>query len=193
MDQIKIGAFIAALRKEQNLTRKQLAEKLNISDKTVSKWECGKGLPEVSLMLPLCEELGITVNELLSGERLEKEDYEGKAEENMLNLMIEGKKNELVLLKKQCRNASILLAFVVFLRIIVNNNFYPYEIMKSICYIGMTYCGLSFFSTFWLRYKQKIDGYSHFLQLIWWPFLFLLFYILKAFFDAIFTGTGRIF
>ena len=87
MDQIKIGAFIAALRKEQGLTQRQLAEELGISDKTVSKWETGKGLPEVSLMLPLCQCLGISVNELLSGERLEQENYEQKAEENMLNCM----------------------------------------------------------------------------------------------------------
>lgn len=67
MDQIRIGRFIAAERKRKGCTQKQLAEKLNISDKTVSKWECGKGFPEVSLLLPLCKELDITVNELLSG------------------------------------------------------------------------------------------------------------------------------
>ena len=69
MDQISIGRFIAAERKRKGCTQKQLAEKLNISDKTVSKWECGKGFPEVSLLLPLCKELDITVNELLSGAR----------------------------------------------------------------------------------------------------------------------------
>ena len=54
MDQIKIGKFIADTRKEKNMTQKQLADALSISDKTISKWECGKGLPEASLMLPLC-------------------------------------------------------------------------------------------------------------------------------------------
>lgn len=57
MDQIKIGKFIADMRKEMNMTQKQLADALSISDKTISKWECGKGLPEVSLMLPLCLKL----------------------------------------------------------------------------------------------------------------------------------------
>ena len=57
MDQVRIGRFIAEMRKTQNLTQRQLAERLSISDKTISKWECGKGLPEVSLMLPLCEAL----------------------------------------------------------------------------------------------------------------------------------------
>lgn len=89
MDQIKIGKFIAVMRKELHLTQKQLAEKLNISDKTVSKWECGKGLPEVSLMMPLCEILKINVNELLSGERLSNDNYHEKAEENVMNLIKE--------------------------------------------------------------------------------------------------------
>ena len=89
MDQIKIGKFIADIRKELHLTQKQLAEELNISDKTVSKWECGKGMPEVSLMLPLCNALKINVNELLSGEKLSDNNYHEKAEENVMNLIRE--------------------------------------------------------------------------------------------------------
>lgn len=89
MDQIKIGRFIAEMRKEQQLTQRQLSEQLDISDKTISKWETGKGLPEVSLMLPLCEILHINVNELLSGERLSTQEYYRKAEENMMNLVRE--------------------------------------------------------------------------------------------------------
>ena len=75
MDQEKIGLFIKQLRNEKNLTQQELADKLSVSFKTISKWECGKGLPEVSLMIPLCKELNITVNELLSGERLNMENY----------------------------------------------------------------------------------------------------------------------
>ena len=75
MDQVRIGRFIAGERKKKGWTQKQLAEKLNISDKTVSKWECGNGFPEVSLLLPLCDELGVTVNDLLSGEVVSVEDY----------------------------------------------------------------------------------------------------------------------
>lgn len=89
MNQEKIGRFIAETRKSKKLTQKQLAEKLCISDKTVSKWECGKGLPEVSLMLPLCIQLDITVNDLLSGEKVSEMDYKKKAEENMMNLVQE--------------------------------------------------------------------------------------------------------
>ena len=93
MNQIQIGRFIAASRKAQNLTQRQLADKLGISDKTVSKWECGKGLPEVSLMLPLCASLDITVNDLLSGERVSDTNYQKKAEENMMDLMKENEEN----------------------------------------------------------------------------------------------------
>lgn len=87
MDQIKIGQFIARMRKEKNLTQRQLADILDISDKTISKWETGNGLPDVSLMMPLCETLTISVNELLSGKRLVDRDYKDKAEENMLALL----------------------------------------------------------------------------------------------------------
>ena len=80
MDQQKIGKFISELRKKKGLTQKQIAEKLLISEKTVSKWECGNGMPDVSLMIPLCEILEISVNELLSGEKLSQEKYVEKAE-----------------------------------------------------------------------------------------------------------------
>lgn len=94
MDQLKIGRFIAAERKRQGLTQRQLAEQLSISDKTISKWECGKGLPEVSLMLPLCKALQIGVNDLLSGERLCEDNYRKRAEENLMNLIEENRENK---------------------------------------------------------------------------------------------------
>ena len=93
MDQIRIGRFIAESRKARNLTQRQLADQLSISDKTISKWECGKGLPEVSLMLPLCAALEITVNDLLSGEKVSPTDYQKKAEGNMMNLIKENEEN----------------------------------------------------------------------------------------------------
>ena len=94
MDQIRTGKFIADARKEKGLTQRQLADRLMISDKTVSKWECGNGLPEVALMLPLCEILGVSVNELLSGERLSDSDYRKKTEDNMMDLMKEREQNK---------------------------------------------------------------------------------------------------
>ena len=94
MDQIKIGKFIADERKTKKYTQRELADKLGISDKTISKWERGNGFPEVSLLLPLCNELNITVNELLSGERLQEVDYKKKAEENMVNLVKEAQESK---------------------------------------------------------------------------------------------------
>lgn len=94
MDQIKIGKFIAEERKAKEYTQRELADKLSISDKTISKWERGNGFPEVSLLLPLCNELEITVNELLSGERLQEMDYKKKAEENMVNLVKEAQESK---------------------------------------------------------------------------------------------------
>lgn len=67
MDQIQIGKFIAACRKEKGMTQAQLAEKMGVSDRAVSKWETGKNMPDSSIMLELCSELGITVNDLLNG------------------------------------------------------------------------------------------------------------------------------
>lgn len=86
MNQTKIGKFIAKCRKEKKLTQAQLAEKLNITDRAVSKWETGKSMPDSSIMLELCEILGITVNELLSGEEIDMESFEKKADENLIAL-----------------------------------------------------------------------------------------------------------
>ena len=90
MDQVKIGKFIAECRKRNNLTQMQLAEKLNITDRAISKWENGKAMPDSSIMLDLCQELKINVNELLSGEVIKMENYNEKAEE----LLIEMKKQK---------------------------------------------------------------------------------------------------
>lgn len=94
MDQIRAGKFIAKERKNKGYTQRQLADILGISDKTISKWECGNGFPEISLLLPLCEELDISVNELLAGERVSEDDYHKKAEENMINLVKEAQESK---------------------------------------------------------------------------------------------------
>lgn len=92
MNQVLTGKFIADERKKKGYTQTDLADKLGISNRTVSKWETGNGFPDVSLLLPLCEELDISVNELLSGERLGKEDYEERAEVNMVEIIAKNKK-----------------------------------------------------------------------------------------------------
>lgn len=87
MDQVKIGRFIAECRKKNNLTQMQLAEKLNITDRAVSKWENGRSLPDSSIMLALCAELKITVNDLLSGEVVSVNNYNEKLEKNLLEMV----------------------------------------------------------------------------------------------------------
>ncbi|MBR1811202.1 MAG: helix-turn-helix transcriptional regulator [Clostridia bacterium] len=116
MDQMKTGKFIARMRKAQGYTQRQLADMLGISDKTVSKWETGNGLPEVSCMLPLCDALRINVNELLTGERLTDADYKNKAEENMMDLIKEKAEN-----KKKMRLTVVtgVIATVAFLTLII--------------------------------------------------------------------------
>ena len=86
MDQIKIGKFITEKRKEQGLTQAQLAEKLGITDRAVSKWETGRSLPDASIMLELCGLLKITVNDLLSGEVVSMENYNEQVEKNLFDM-----------------------------------------------------------------------------------------------------------
>lgn len=86
MNQEKIGKFIAERRKKQGLTQVQLAEKLNITDRAVSKWETGRAMPDSSIMLELCEILSISVNDLLCGEVVKVENYNKKLEENLLEI-----------------------------------------------------------------------------------------------------------
>lgn len=86
MDQLKIGSFIAERRKAQNLTQMQLAEKLNITDRAVSKWETGRSLPDASLMTELCEILNITLIDLFSGEVVTMGDYNKELEKKLLEM-----------------------------------------------------------------------------------------------------------
>ena len=86
MNQEKIGRFISERRKEKGLTQMQLAEKLNITDRAVSKWETGKAMPDSSIMLSLCDILGISVNELLNGEEISMESNNQKNEQLLLDM-----------------------------------------------------------------------------------------------------------
>ena len=86
MDYFKIGNFITECRKEKNLTQEELAEKLGVSSKSISRWENGTTRPDYSKLKELCKELDINVNEFLSGERIEERNYMKKAEENFINL-----------------------------------------------------------------------------------------------------------
>ena len=113
MDQIKIGAFIAGKRKEQGLTQMQLAEKLGITDRAVSKWETGKSLPDASLMLELCSILKITVNDLLCGEVVTMENYNEKTEKNLLEMVKQKEEADKRLLKMEIVIGVIASAFLL--------------------------------------------------------------------------------
>lgn len=120
MDNVKIGEFIKNLRKEKNLTQGELAEKLSVSPKTISKWECGMGAPDVSIMMDLCKELGITVNELLCGEKIEKENYMENAEKNFITVLEDGKRN------KKNTKALVFLAIASFVNVLFVLGFIAY-------------------------------------------------------------------
>ena len=85
MDQEKIGKFIAKCRKDKKMTQQELAEKLKVTDKSIGNWENGRNMPDLSLFKPLCDELGITINDLLSGQIINKDKYQEKFEENIVN------------------------------------------------------------------------------------------------------------
>lgn len=93
MNENKIGSFIQLSRKEKGMTQKDLADQIGVSDKTISKWENGNSVPDTEILTSLCKSLDISVNELLSGEKLPEENYSVKAEENMMNLLKENEDN----------------------------------------------------------------------------------------------------
>lgn len=86
MDQEKIGKFIAENRRKKKMTQEELASKLGVNSKSVSRWETGKCMPDLSLIIDLCKELDISINDFLSGSKVEKKDYNAKLEENIINV-----------------------------------------------------------------------------------------------------------
>lgn len=120
MDQAKIGRFIAERRKMAGLTQMQLAEKLSITDRAVSKWENGRSLPDSSIMLELCKELNITVNDLLSGEVVTMENKNKETEKNLLALVREKEKADKRLLNIEIVLGLITSAFFITLIFVAN-------------------------------------------------------------------------
>lgn len=126
MNQIKIGKFIAECRKNSNLTQMQLAEKLNITDRAISKWENGKAMLDSSIMLDLCKELKISVNELLSGEMIDMKNYNKIAEENLFKLNESNEKKKKIILK-----SAIVIGLLIFIIIVIQLYSYTKQISKS--------------------------------------------------------------
>lgn len=130
MDLVKIGKYIAGKRKALGMTQKQLAEKLNMSDKSVSKWERGICLPDVSVYMELCEILGISINEFLAGEDIDAENVEKKSEDNIIQVTKDSK-------KKQKNLKSILAVVMTFavIMVLVLGAVFVHKVMQPKNYI----------------------------------------------------------
>lgn len=130
MDLVKIGKYIAGKRKALGMTQKQLAEKLNMSDKSVSKWERGICLPDVSVYMELCEMLGISINEFLAGEDIDAENVEKKSEDNIIQVTKDSK-------KKQKNLKSILAVVTTFavIMVLVLGAVFVHKVMQPKNYI----------------------------------------------------------
>lgn len=137
MDQIKIGRFIAERRKCANLTQMQLAEKLNITDRAISKWENGRSMPDSSIMLDLCRELKITVNDLLHGEAVTMENYNEKTENILIEMVKQKEKAD-----KQMLSLEILIG-----------------IFSMIILFGFTFTAAFVQTEAWIRICLIITGF----------------------------------
>lgn len=130
MNQIEIGKFISMIRKEKKLTQKQLAEKLGITDRAISKWENGKSMPDLSLLKPLCDVLDITINELLNGKYISEKEKKDNLEENIVDAINYSK-------KKQNINGFIFYLFILLfgvLMIIISMSIFGSPIEFTIWY-----------------------------------------------------------
>ncbi len=158
MDQIKIGKFIAARRKNANLTQTQLADTLGITNRAVSKWETGKALPDSALMLPLCDTLGITVNDLLSGEVVTMDNYNKELENNLLEMVKQKEEADKRLLKLE-----IVLGIIAILPLIaaaVIASIVPMEEWKSGLLVGLSLLPILIAMPFAIKIEQKAGYYA---------------------------------
>ena len=151
MDQLKIGRFIALCRKKEGLTQMQLAEKLCITDRAVSKWETGRALPDSSIMLELCEILKITVNDLLCGEVVSMDNYNSELEKRLLEMVKQKEENDKRLLALEW--VIGILSILVLLVPIIIASYLPMENWQRLvlCFSGFIPCFVGFF------YAVKIE------------------------------------
>lgn len=130
MDLVKIGKYIAGKRKALGMTQKQLAEKLNMSDKSVSKWERGICLPDVSVYMELCEILGISINEFLAGEDIDAENVEKKSEDNIIQVTKDSKKKQ-----KNLKSILALVTTFAVIMVLVLGTVFVHKVMQPKNYI----------------------------------------------------------
>lgn len=158
MDQVKIGKFIAACRKKENLTQMQLAEKLGITDRAVSKWETGRSMPDTSVMLELCDTLKISVNDLLCGEKVTMENYNKELENNLLEAVRQKEEAD-----KRMLRLEIVLGITAILPLIASAvivSVFSMEEWKSGLMVGLSLLPLLIAMPFALRIEQKAGYYE---------------------------------
>lgn len=158
MDQVKIGKFIAECRKQNNLTQMQLAEKLGITDRAVSKWERGKSLPDAAIMLDLCALLNITVNDLLSGEVISMDNQNKRTEELLLEMAKQKEESDKRLLFSEILVG--VLCIVVMLALTVIASVCPMEEWLRITLILIGLFPILFASPFMLKIEQTAGYYE---------------------------------
>ena len=158
MDQIKIGRFIAERRKMKDFTQSQLAEKLGITDRAVSKWETGRSLPDSSIMLELCEILEITVNDLLCGEVVTMDEYNKEMEKKMLELVKEKEKADKRLLAIEIIMGSV--AVTVMLVLCCFAAYAPMEEWLRILLIVIGMAPIVILTPFMVRIEQTAGYYE---------------------------------
>ena len=158
MNLLKIGQFIAEQRKKNGLTQMQLAEKLNITDRAVSKWETGKSLPDSSIMLELCQILNISVNDLLSGEVVTMDNYNKELENNLLEMVKQKQEADKRLLRME--TLAGLMACVPFAAGIVIGLFVPMEEWKQVVIVLSGMIPLLVAIPFLLRIEQVAGFYE---------------------------------
>lgn len=126
MNQEKIGKYISEKRKQKKITQEELAERLGVSDRAISNWENGKNMPDLSLFKPLCSELGITINDLMSGEDVEDNKYIESLENNIIDIVNVSNKSKK---KKLIKIISIFTLIIFFLfSILLFNNYYEFDV-----------------------------------------------------------------
>ncbi len=158
MDQIKIGQFIAACRKEEKLTQLQLADKLGITDKAISKWERGKAMPDSALMLELCAILNISVNDLLSGEKTNMENINRKNEQLLLDMTKELEKKNRTIWKSMWTILTVsfvgLMAGIFLAAVLI-----PEELWQSVAMLGL--CVIFLIPCFYaLKLEVSVGAYK---------------------------------
>lgn len=158
MDQVKIGKFIAERRKSVNLTQMQLAEKLGITDKAISKWERGLSMPDSSIMLELCDVLNVTVNELLCGEVVTVENYDKKLENNLIEMIRQKEESDKRLLKIEI--VLGVMAILPLIASIIIASVVPMEEWKSGLLVGLSLIPLLIATPFAIRIEQKAGYYE---------------------------------